>query len=401
MGLFNELLTIQNFLQRLSYNLKILKKSSKIFPLVAKTVSGLEQALADELSILGAKNIRILNRAVSFDGDMEMMYLSNYTCRTALRILKPILTFKVREQDDLYKSIKKFPWEDLFEPLFTFAIDSVIHDSVFTNSQFVSLKAKDAIVDRLREAWGRRPSVNLDEPDIRINVHLQKQECTLSLDSSGGSLHKRGYRKSTGLAPLNEVLAAGMILLSGWDKKSLLTDPMCGSGTLLIEAAMMARNIPSGHYRKDFGFTKWKDFDAELWHRLKEKADAKITECKAKILGSDQSSKAIQQATENLRHAKLMNDIKLQVASFESLKPAKEHGWVVTNPPYDERMQVVDMIAFYKSIGDVLKKKFTGYQAWIISSDLKALKFIGLHPSKKITLYNGPLECRFVRFELY
>jgi putative N6-adenine-specific DNA methylase len=378
-----------------------LKLTKNTFPLVAKTVSGLEQSLADELSVLGAKKIKILNRAVAFEGDTGLMYLANYSCRTALRILKPILTFQAREQDQFYKTIKEYPWEDLYEPHFTFAIDSVIHEAVFTNSQFVSLRAKDAIVDRLRETWGRRPSVNLDDPDIRINIHIQKQECTVSLDSSGGSLHKRGYRKTTGPAPLNEVLAAGMVILSGWDKKSLFMDPMCGSGTLLIEAAMMARNIPAGFFRKDFGFSHWKDFDAELWHRIKEKADARITECKAEIMGSDQSSRAIQQATENVRFAKLLSDIRLQVSSMESLKPPRENGWVVTNPPYDERMQVDDMIAFHKTIGDVLKKKFTGYQAWVISSDMKALKFIGLHPSKKIILFNGPLECRFVKFDLY
>ncbi len=378
-----------------------MKPTNKKFPLVAKTISGLEQSLADELSLIGAKKICILNRAVSFEGDAGLMYRANYTLRTALRILKPILTFKVRVQDDLYNSVKKFSWEKLFEPLSTFAIDSVVHESVFTNSQFVSQRTKDAVVDHLRDAWGRRPSVNLNEPDIRINIHIQKQECTVSLDSSGGSLHKRGYRKVTGLAPLNEVLAAGMVILSGWDKRSLLVDPMCGSGTLLIEAAMMAKNIPAGYFRKEFGFTKWNDFDPELWHLVKEKEDARITECKARIMGSDRSQVAIRQATDNLRHARLLSDVKLEVSSLEEVKPPREAGWVVTNPPYDERIHVEDMIALYKSIGDVLKKKFTGYQAWVISSDLKALKFIGLHPSKKIILYNGPLECRFVRFELY
>ncbi|HTX88104.1 MAG TPA: THUMP domain-containing protein [Bacteroidales bacterium] len=378
-----------------------MKKAKNTFPLVAKTVPGLEQSVADELLQMGAGKIKLLNRAVSFEGDTGLMYRANYCSRTALRILKPILEFEVENQEKLYEALRAYRWEDLFGPQFTFAIDSVVHESVFTHSQFVSQRSKDAIVDRLREVWGRRPSVDLDEPDLRLNVHIQKKNCTVSLDSSGGSLHKRGYRKTTGPAPLNEVLAAGMVLLSGWDKRSLFMDPMCGSGTLLIEAAMMTKNIPAGFFRKDFGFTHWNDFDAELWHGIKEKADAAVTESKAVILGSDRSPQAIRQSTENLRFAKLQDDIRLQVSELEALKPPEEKGWVVTNPPYDERMQVDDLIAFYKKIGDVFKKKFTGYQAWVISSDLKALKFIGLHPSRKIILYNGPLECRFVKFELY
>jgi putative N6-adenine-specific DNA methylase len=378
----------------------LIKKKHTV-PFIAKTVSGLEGILASELEELGAGNIRILKRAVGFDGDTALLYRINYCCRTALRILKPVLESEVRQQKQLYEAVRSIAWEELFEPRFTFAIDSVIHDTVFTNSQYVSQLAKDAVADRLRDAWGRRPSVNLDDPDIRINVHIYKEACTLSLDTSGASLHKRGYRRSAGPAPMNEVLAAGLILLSGWDKKSVMIDPMCGSGTLLIEAALLAKKVPPGAFRKEFGFMRWKDFDVELWHRVKEKADGHTRNCIAGLLGSDLSPHAILNARENIRSAKLNNEIKLHACSFESLKPPAGKGWVVTNPPYDERLQIEDIIAFYKKIGDVLKKKFTGYEAWVISSDLKALKFIGLHPSKKITIFNGPLECRFVRFDLY
>jgi putative N6-adenine-specific DNA methylase len=371
------------------------------FSIIVKTISGLEEILAAELKELGAEKIQVLKRAVGFDGDLALLYRANYSCRTALRVLRPILEAEVREQRQLYDAVRNIAWEDRFGPRFTFAVDAVISGPVFTNSHYVAQLTKDAVADRLREKWGRRPSVSLDNPNIRINVHLQDQACTISLDSSGNSLHKRGYRKSAGPAPLNEVLAAGLIILSGWDRKSVLVDPMCGSGTLLIEAAMMARNIPAGHFRKEFGFMKWMDFEMELWHRVREKADAAIKGCPAPLAGSDRSPKAIQNARENVRFAGLAGDILLETCEFSQLKPPAGKGWLVTNPPYDERLQINDIIAFYKSIGDVLKKKFTGYQAWVISSDLKALKFIGLHPSRRITVFNGPLECRFVKFDLY
>lgn len=367
----------------------------------AKTVSGMEEVLKNELDQLGAENTQVLKRAVSFEGDKALLYRANYCCRTALRILKPILVFPVTRQEDLYDNINKIPWEDYMGNGNSLAVDAVNATSVFTNSQYVALKTKDAVVDRFREKTGSRPSVDLESPDLRINIHLYKETCTVSLDSSGSSLHKRGYRKVTGPAPLNEVLAAGLVLLSGWDKKKPLYDPMCGSGTILIEANMLARNIPSGYFRPGFGFEKWVDFEPELWHRIREVENEKILETAAEILGSDISSRAIGIATENVNFTQFRNQIRLETAAFENTKPKGDAGMIICNPPYDERMQIDDIVAFYKSIGDVLKKRYTGFEAWIISSDLKALKFIGLHPSKKITVYNGPLECRFIRFSLY
>ena len=371
------------------------------FPLLAKTVSGLEDLLKQELEDIGAVNLQILKRAVGFDGDQEVMYRANYRCRTALRILKPIKVFEVKEQSALYDEIKNISWEEFLTTNNSIAVDSVITDSVFSNSQFVSFRTKDAIIDRLRSQSGARPSIDLDNPDLRINIHIFKETCTVSLDSSGRSLHKRGYRVSTGIAPLNEVLAAGMIQLSGWDKKAPLVDPMCGSGTLLIEGAMLADQIPPGYFKPEFGFMKWVDFDPELWYKIKETEDAKIANQGSQIRGCDIASKAIDSTMQNIRFAKLLNRIKVENTPFESYRPPDEKGFLITNPPYDERMQMDDIIAFYKKIGDVLKKNYTGYEAWVISSDLRALKFIGLHPSKKITVFNGPLECRFVRFSLY
>ncbi len=367
----------------------------------AKTVAGMEEILQRELDLLGAVNTQILKRAVSFEGDKSLLYRANYCCRTALRILKPILVFPITKQEELYNNINKIPWEEYIGNENSLAVDAVNATSVFTNSQYVALKTKDAVVDRFREKTGSRPSVDLDNPDLRINIHLYKETCTVSLDSSGSSLHKRGYRHVTGPAPLNEVLAAGLIQLSGWDKKVPLYDPMCGSGTILIEANMIARNIPSGYFRPVFGFERWSDFDPELWNKIREEENEKIQNTGAGIYGSDISSRAISTATENVGFTKFRDQIHLEVAAFENTRPRDHAGMIICNPPYDERLQIDDIISFYKSIGDVLKKKYTGFEAWIISSDLKALKFIGLHPSKKITVFNGPLECRFVRFSLY
>jgi putative N6-adenine-specific DNA methylase len=378
-----------------------LDNSTTTYSFIAKTVSGLEGILLNELRDLGATNLVLLRRAVGFDGSKELMYRANYVCRTALRILQPLISFEILEQQALYDNIAGVAWEDFLEPDDSIAVDSIISDSVFTNSQYVSLKTKDAIVDRLRTKWGTRPSVNLDNPDLRINVHIFRQTCSVSLDSSGRSLHKRGYRISAGLAPLNEVLASGLVFLSGWDRQSPFIDPMCGSGTLLIEAAMISDKIPPAFFKPEFGFMKWKDYDPELWFKIKEEEDAKMVNAGCTIRGSDISQKAVDSVMQNIRFAKLINRIKVEVSPFEAYFPPDEKGILVTNPPYDERLHVEDMIAFYKKIGDVLKKKYKGYEAWVISSDLKALKFIGLHPSKKITVFNGPLECRFVRFSLY
>ena len=371
------------------------------FPLIAKTISGLEDVLAHELETLGATGIMKLNRAVSFTGDMEMMYKVNYACRTALRILKPLFHFEILEQKDLYEQIHDFPWEDYLDADQSLAIDAVISYTVFTNSQFVAQKSKDAIVDRLREKLGKRPSVDLENPDLKINVHLFKDSCTVALDSSGQSLHRRGYRKSTGPAPINEVLAAGLVKLSEWDGATPLYDPMCGSGTLLIEAAMLAKNMPAGYFREQWGFMKWKDFDAALWEQVKSGCNAPISVMKLKMHGSDRAERAIESARENLRFTDLYEEITLETKSFEDSQPPFEKGFIISNPPYDERLQIEDSLVFYKMIGDTLKRKYAGYTAWLISSDLESIKFIGLRPSRRIPVFNGPLECRFIKFDLF
>ena len=371
------------------------------FPLIAKTVSGLEDVLTHELETLGATDIMKLNRAVSFTANAEMMYRINYACRTALRILKPLFHFEILEQKDLYEHIYEFPWENYLDAEHSISIDAVISYTVFTNSQFVAQRSKDAIVDRLREKFGKRPSVDLENPDLKINVHLFKDSCTVALDSSGQSLHRRGYRKSTGPAPINEVLAAGLVKLSEWDITVPLFDPMCGSGTLLIEAAMLAKNMPAGYFREAWGFMKWRDFDAALWEKVKEDCRTQISAVKLNIHGSDRAERAIESARENLRFTGLYDDISLEVGSFEESTPPFETGFIISNPPYDERLKIEDSLVFYKMIGDTLKRKYAGYTAWFISSDLESIKFIGLRPSRRIPVFNGPLECRFVKFEMF
>ena len=370
------------------------------FELVAKTFKGLEEVLANELTKLGAKNVKILNRAVSFSGNKAMMYKSNLWLRTALAILKPINTFKVTNEAELYKGISEIEWDEYFGVDDVFCISTMVSSPHFNHSQFVALKAKDAIVDQFRAKYNKRPSVDTDNPTILINLHLTGDECVVSLDSSGEPLHKRGYRVNSTIAPINEVLAAGMIMLSGWDGNSNFIDPMCGSGTLPIEAALIAYNIPPGMFRKEFGFEKWNDFDADLFEDIYNDESGAF-DFKHSIIASDISAGAIRIATDNAKSASLSNKIEFYVKAFEGLLPPEDAGLVITNPPYGERIKKNNIDDFYKSVGNFMKKNFLGYTFWIICGNKEAMEQIGLHPSKKLTLYNGAIECKFQRFEMY
>jgi len=371
------------------------------FKMLAKTMYGLEDVLAKELTGLGAENIVKSNRAVEFEGDTELMYKANYWCRTALHILLPISEFYIRREDDLYKKIYNIDWETYLDKKDSLAVDAVVNSSILTHSHYAALKTKDAIVDRFRDKFGIRPNVDVDTPDLRINIYMNKNKCIVSIDSSGYSLHKRGYRKKTGTAPINEVLAAGMILLSEWNGQSNFIDPMCGSGTIVCEAALIANNIPPGYYRKAFGFEKWKNFDNTIWEKVKKDALDLQKEFEYEIIGSDISAESIAIAKENALSAKLHKDIFFEVKPFENQIPPAGGGLMMVNPPYGERIKPEDIIKLYQSIGNTLKNHYQGYQAWIISSDLNALKFIGLKPSKKIDLFNGSLECKFLKFDVY
>ncbi len=374
------------------------------FKMIAKTIFGLEEVLMDELNRLGAKDVEEHNRAVSFTGDKGFMYKANICLRTALRVLVPIHTFTIEDEKSLYERVQSVNWEDYMDVTDTLAIDTVLNSELFTHSQYISQKAKDAIVDQFRAKHNERPSVDLDNPTIRIHLHIFQNTCTVALDSSGDSLHKRGYRDKTNLAPINEVLAAGMILLTGWDKRTNFIDPMCGSGTLLTEAALIANNIPPGYYREWFGFENWKKFlpfEQELFDTIFDAAISKITDHNPKIAGCDISKNVAKKAKENIKLAKVEDVVSIQSCAMQDFEVPAGRGVVVMNPPYGERMVKDNIDELYKSIGDTFKQKFSGYDCWVISSNMEALKKIGLRPSRKITLYNGQLECKFMKYEMY
>lgn len=375
--------------------------SSESFKMIAKTMYGLEEVLAEELRALGAKDVTPINRAVAFTGTMQTLYKANYACRTALAILKPFAEFEANNEQELYDNVYKIKWEQILDVDCKFFIESAANSKIFTNSYYAALKMKDAIVDRFRRMFGRRPTIDTENADYKFNIHINANKVTLLMNSSGESLHKRGYRQGVGIAPINEVLAAGLIQLSGWKADCHFFDPMCGSGTILIEAAMYANNIPAQYYRKKFGFMRWKEFNNSEWKGVKERLDRGIREFEYEIWGSDIDPTVIDQAEKNLRFAKLHHDVCLFPNSFEFQDAPEGECMIITNPPYGERISVEDITKLYSMIGDRFKSFGDGKTAWLITSDFRAMKSIGLKTSRKIQLYNGALECRFLKFELY
>ncbi len=369
--------------------------------LLVKTFHGVEDVLAEELLQLGAKNVVPQKRAVAFEGDKELLYRANLHLRTGLRILQPILSFRAKDDKELYAKISQHDWSKHFTISNTFAIDSVVFGEIFKHSKYVALKAKDAIVDQFRKRTGKRPSIDVESPDISINIHVSADKFTISLDSSGESLHRRGYRDGRHKAPLNEVLAAAMLKIAKWKPEIPLFDPMCGSGTILMEAAMFAKNIPPAWHRKRFSFMSWPDFDKELWDRIRDEAEKNFTSPRVTIIGADAAMLSVDITKQASLEYRLNREIKVSKALIENQEPPAKIGMIITNPPYGERLQKDNIIDFYKLIGTVLKHRFTGWDVWVISANLKALKHIELKPSEKHTLYNGPLETRFVKFKLY
>ena len=371
------------------------------FKMLAKTFYGFEEILEKELQQLGAQNLKRGNRFVSFEGDKGFMYKANLCLRTALKILKPIHSVRIQNEESLYKVFYNFPWEDHIDVNSKFVIDSVVNGQIFTHSQFVSQKAKDGIVDQFRDRFSKRPTVDLNRPDLRINLHINNDYCTISLDTSGASLHQRGYRTVTNIAPLNEVLAAGLIQLSGWQANTDFLDPMCGSGTFLIEAAMFALKIPANINRKTFAFEKWRDWDPKLFEIIKESQLKKVVNPKIQISGSDKAPSAIEKVKQNIENANLSDFIKIQKKDFFQLdKLTKGPLHLLMNPPYGERLEG-DINALYQGIGDGFKQSFPNTHAWLISSNMEAIKCIGLRPSRKIKVFNGKLESRLLYFPIY
>ena len=371
------------------------------FKMVAKTLFGFEELLAKELTQLGAQDVKIGVRNVSFTGDKGFMYKANLGLRTAIKILKPIETFKVFNEKDLYDKIYNMSWEPYLKPTGTLAVDATINSNVFTHSLYVAQKTKDAVVDKFRDTTGQRPNVDLKFPDLKINVHIDREICHISLDSSGDSLHKRGYKTATNIAPINEVLAAGLVMLSGWDGQCDFMDPMCGSGTILAEAAMIACNIPPNLMRKEFAFERWADWDVDLFEKIEESLLSKTRDFHYKIMGYDKSPSAVAKAKDNIKNAHLEEFISIKHEDFfKTQKAGEDKLHIVFNPPYGERLDI-EMEEFYKNIGDTLKQGYPGTDAWFITSNLDALKHVGLRPSRKIHLVNAKLEARFVKYVMY
>lgn len=364
---------------------------------VATTFAGLEDVLAQELLELGADDVQTGNRAVYFSGDMKMLYRANYFLRTALRILLPVDSFKIRSADDLYTKSKNIPWENYLGINQTFAIHHTIFSDHFKNAMFASLKVKDAIVDRFRTKFQRRPSVEPRTPDVQFNLHIANDVVTISLDSSGESLHKRGSRIAQTEAPINEVLAAGLLKISGWDGKQNFLDPMCGSGTIVIEAAMIASNTPPGAIRKSYAFQQWKSFKKEDFQEVIDETST----CKPEgiIVASDISRPAINIASQNAEAAGMEKYIRFKIANFKLFDAELESPFLLFNPPYGERLEAGDA-DFYSMIGERLKHHYENTTAWIISTS-ECLKSIGLKPSRKISLLNGSINCSFRKYELY
>jgi putative N6-adenine-specific DNA methylase len=371
------------------------------FKMVAKTLFGLEEVLAKELQQMGAQSVEQGVRMVSFVGDKGFMYKANLALRTALKILKPIHTFRAGNERALYSGIQSIDWSTYFNVNQTFVVDVTLGGEQFTHSQFVALKTKDAIVDQFRDRFGKRPNIDKDYPDLRINVHIFNDQCSVALDTSGNSLHHRGYRSATNIAPINEVLAAGMLLLSGWDGKGHFLDPMCGSGTILAEAAMIACNIPANINRKEFAFEKWADWDNDLFDKIVDSLMNKTREFHYTINGYDKAPSAVEKAKDNIRNANLEEYITISRENFfDTNKETEGPLHMVFNPPYGERLDI-DLERFYREIGDTLKQGYPNTNAWFITGNLEALKFVGLKPSRKIKLFNGKLEARLVKYEMY
>jgi putative N6-adenine-specific DNA methylase len=373
------------------------------FSMIAQCMFGFEDLLQQELRDLGIYESQILNRAVRFEGGLKELYTTNLQLRTAIRVLVPVLHFEAENENDLYLGMFRFSWEQLFSVDQTFAVSCTLHTKKFNHSQYVALKSKDAIVDRFRKQFGKRPDVDARNPDIKITIHISDNKVAVSIDSSGEPLYKRGYRDETNLAPINEVLAASLLLRTGYNGSQVFVDPMAGSGTFLIEAALLARKIPPGAFRRYFGFSRWKNYDKELWHQIGEAASAQSLEkAPQPIMGGELSENVYRKARVNLKEAEVDEDIQLYCADFAELRnPGASEGIMLMNPPYGERMHQEDIALLYAKVGSIMKQNWSGFSVWILTSNLEAAKKIGLKPSRKVVAFNGALECRFFNYAMY
>lgn len=375
--------------------------NNKEYQILVKTFFGLEEVLENELLNIGANDVKKLNRAVSAIGDLSLVYKCNLLLRTALSVYVKIKSGKVDNNNDLYKLVKSINWDSYFSVDKSIAVEAVTFSKNFKHSKFVEQKTKDGIVDFFREKKGKRPDVNLKQPDVKIYIHISGSNCSIYFNSSGESLYYRGYNKITGKAPLNDVLAAGMVLLSGWDKKSPFYDFMCGCGTIIIEAMMVACNIPPTMRRKSFSFMNWLNYDSLLWSTIFNSAIEKIKNNSAYIIGADIDSVVISYAEKNLDRLYPKHNVTLHNKDFFKINPDDNKGTVIINPPYGMRYSNENIIMFYKNLGKQIKFNYDGYKFWILSSEKQYMKLLGLKPDKKLTLFNGALECSYNKYKIY
>lgn len=373
----------------------------KTFKITATTLFGLEKVLADEIKKIGGEHIRVQNRAVYYVGDKEVLYKSNLYLRTALKILVPLKIFKAHNEKSLYKYINNIEWDKHFSNRSTMAVESVVNSRHFKHSKYASLKTKDAIVDYFMDNTGKRPNIDTIRPHVRVHIHIDNEECTISLDASGDSLHKRGYRKDKNEAPLNEVLAAGLVMLTGWKGEKPFYDPMCGSGTIAIEAGMIAKKMAPNLRRNYYTFKYWNNYDAELWKSILREAKKSVIDSPVPIRAGDIDSKSLDASRANIERAGLEETILVSKKNFFDIEPKDDEGIIVMNPPYGERLKNNEIDEFYEKVGDKLKNSFAGFEAWILSSNFMAMKHIGLRTSQKLKLYNGSLACKYHKYEMY
>ncbi len=369
----------------------------------ATVARGLETLAAQELEQLGAHSVTPGFCGVAFEGDRPLLYRANLWARLPFRILVKLKTFPCQDAQDLYRGIQTLDWSQYLTPDFTLAVNATGKNQHLNHTHFTALQVKNAITDQQQQTVDDRSNVEIQNPDVRINVFIDQDFCTVSLDSSGNSLHRRGYRPAVGAAPLKESLAAALIQLSDWQPEQAFYDPLCGSGTLPLEASLKALNIAPGLFRDRFGFETWPDFDLSLWEQLLQKAQSsRIETLSASIGGSDRDAGVVEQAIANAQNCGVGDRVWFAEIDLADVSAPATSGVLFCNPPYGERLgQDSDLGAFYKLLGDILKQRFKGWTAFILSGNKELSQSIGLKSSQRIPVFNGSLPCQLLKYELY
>lgn len=368
----------------------------------ATTARGLEEITAQELIKLGAKNVEPEFTGVSFEGDRALLYKVNLWGRTIFRVLQPIHNIKSSNPEQLYRNVRSIDWSEYLQPNQTIAVRCTGKNPQLNNSHITAIQIKNAIVDQQQEKHALRSNVDTVEPDIVINAHIQENNCILSLDSTGDSLHRRGYRSAMGLAPLKETLAAALLYITEWTPDQALVDPLCGSGTIILEAALMGLNIAPGLYRQKFCFQNWTDYDPKLWGDLLKEAKMSQKEYLPPMIGTDADADVIRQAQSNAKACEIGDQVKFYQQHLVDIVAPAESGILICNPPYGKRISEVEaLFPLYKLLGDVFKQRFKGWTAYILTGNKELSKKVGLRTSRRIPINNGGIPCTLLKYEMY